>query len=159
MKQLRKRLQVLRKEDRGASDIITILFLLPILLLLIFSMIDLSLYVMARSTVQGVARDGARQVAMWGGNESSLRGKASAPTANMKTALVHGNGNCKPSACTKAPVIQCTPKQTSAAGDNVSCSVTYSYRSVTGNYSLFSALTNQSFTVTQTSRAETKGLK
>lgn len=163
MRKLRNRLNAINtKQEKGDSEIISVLILLPIMLMLIFSMIDISLYVMTRSTVQGVARDGARQVAMWGGNESSLRGKnVKTPSTNMTNALQHSNGACKPSACQngKPPKATCTPKQTSQAGDEVSCSVTYSYQSVVGNFSFFGAVTSQPFTVTQYARSETKGLK
>lgn len=161
MRNFRNRLANASKKENGASDAISMLILLPILLMLIFSMIDISLYVMARSNVQGIARDGARQVAMWGGESSTLRGKAAKPSANMKNALQHNDGSCKPSACQKGkpPTVKCTPARTSNAGQEVSCTITYYYQSVVGNFSFFGAITNSPFTVKQYAYSETKGLK
>jgi hypothetical protein len=57
-----------RKSDAADSSIVSALFIIPLFLTVLFTMIDVSVYFSNRSTVQQVARDGARTVAIFGGN-------------------------------------------------------------------------------------------
>ena len=53
--------------DKGDSELVSLLILLPLLLAMLISIIDSSMYFANRSQVQAAARDGARQVAIMGG--------------------------------------------------------------------------------------------
>lgn len=56
------------KSDRGGSELISFILLVPLFLGLIVSAVDVSFYFANRSQVQDIARDAARTVAIYGGN-------------------------------------------------------------------------------------------
>jgi len=142
--------------DRGDSEIITTLMVIPLVIWLIFSLIDTSLYMQARSEVQNVARDGARQVAIYGGNDSRLNPDNKSISQQVFDRL-YQNGKCTASVCTTPPVVTCTPNSTTAGGQLVSCSITYSYSAIYGNNPItgFAGFLGHSFTVSETAFAET----
>lgn len=145
-------------DESGSSEVITTLFMVPILLWLIFSLIDVSLYFQARTSVQNVARDAARQSSIWGGNQSSLRPFDESVSQNARNALFdEETDTCIPGACSEVPTVNCTPNVTSYAGDTVSCTISYTYRPVySGNpFTGFGSLLNSPIVITETSRAET----
>lgn len=129
---MRKLLNSLRmKSERGDATIVTTLLVVPILFFLILTMIDVSYYFQARSAVQSVTRDAARQVAIYGGNNN----KALNPNGNKTVAKValeklYSGGKCTQSGCNSAPVVTCTPTTTTQAGQEVSCTTRYSYKTI-----------------------------
>lgn len=145
-----------RNNESGSGEVVAVLFMLPLVLWLILSLIDVSIYFQARTSVQNVARDSARQVAIWGGNKSPLNPSSTAIATNAKNTLWNGK-KCSPSACSKAPAVTCTPNKTSRAGQQVSCSITYYYKSVApGNpFTGFSGFLNKKFVIKEVARSET----
>lgn len=142
--------------ESGSSEVITTLMVIPLVLWLIFSLIDTSLYMQARSEVQNVARDGARQVAIYGGNDSRLNPDNKAISQQVFDRL-YQNGKCTASVCDAPPIVTCTPNATTAGGQEVGCTIEYSYRAIYGNNPItgFAGFLAQSFTVTETAFAET----
>lgn len=59
--------------DRGASELITMIFTMLILVGIIWTMLEGSVYFNNRSIIEGLARDGARTVAINGGNGNALQ--------------------------------------------------------------------------------------
>lgn len=145
------------KNEKGESEIITLLFILPLLVWLIFSVIDVSLYMNVRSTVANAARDGARQAAIYGGNNSRLNPNSPTSVAEGIKATLWDGTKCRPSACTAPPEVTCTPDITSNSGEIVKCSIKYYYTSAApGNpFAGFSNFLTKPFTVTEVSRSET----
>lgn len=143
-------------EERGSAEIITTMIMLPIILWLIFSMIDISLYLNARSKVTNLARDGARAVAIYGGDDSRLNPYGKTIASDVKSRLWNGS-KCSASACRGAPVVTCTPTVTNSAGQPVSCTIRYSYKSIYASNPItgFAGFLNKDFTVTEHARAET----
>lgn len=62
-----------RKSENGDSELVTMLFITPIVLAMIFVMISVGMYFSARAQVQNANRDGARIAANWGGTTASVR--------------------------------------------------------------------------------------
>lgn len=165
-----QKMRSLRKTEDGASELVTTLFMLPLALFLILSLIDVSLYFNARSTVQNDTREGVRQAAMWGGtgakNTVRLNPGNTTTAQNIKNVMYDSaTGKCKQGGCTKAPVVSCkTITSASAnasvakkAGDRVTCTTTYYYKTVTpgSDYFGFGAITGSSITITETALSET----
>jgi Flp pilus assembly protein TadG len=156
VKAFREKILKQKKSERGSGEVITALIMLPLVIWLIFSLIDVSLYFTARSNVQNVTRDAARQVAVWGGNASRLNPSNQAVDKAAYN-LLYVNGKCTASSCTKPPVVKCTPQVTTVAGQTVACSTTYHYSAANKNNPIsgFASILNRSFTITETARSET----
>lgn len=156
MRRLTNFLDSKRRKERGDSEVITALMVIPLVVWLIFSLIDVSLYMQARSEVQNVARDAARQVAIYGGNDSRLNpfGKTISQAAFDR---LYQNGKCTASKCVEPPKVTCTPSSTNASGQQVVCTITYRYSAIYGNNPIsgFAGFLGSSFTVSETARAET----
>lgn len=148
-----------REEGRnefGASDLVTAVLMIPLAVYLIFSLINVTFYMQARSSVQQVVRDGVRQVALYGGQQSNLPLNTSGKTVSslVKSAL-YKNGDCTKSFCYKPPVVSCSPGKASKVGQQVSCKVTYTYKPLVNDIFGFAAMTAKPFTISETSLSET----
>ena len=158
-----------RKGEEGASELVTTLFMLPLALFLILTLIDVSMYFNARSSVQNVTREGVRQAAMWGGTgaHNTVRLNPSNITtagAIKNTLYDSGSGKCLQVGCTKPPEVTCTTKTSAGnssvaknAGDKVTCTTTFYYRTVTpgSDYFGFAAAIGNKITLTETALTET----
>lgn len=69
MKKFMKRL----RSDRGDSELISLMLVIPIVFGILFTMIDASLYFQNRSAMQGMARDAARSAAIMGGDGNGTK--------------------------------------------------------------------------------------
>lgn len=158
-----------RKGEEGASELVTTLFMLPLALFLILTLIDVSMYFNARSSVQNVTREGVRQAAMWGGTggkEHVRLNPTSTPTATaIKNSLFDSESNkCKQAGCTKPPIVTCTTKTSTGnsnvaknAGDTVTCTTTFYYKTVTpgSDYFGFAAAIGNEIKLTESALTET----
>lgn len=159
-----------RRDENGSADLVVTLFMLPFAVFLILALIDLSLYMNTRSSVESVVRDATRQSAMWGGSGTyekdgvrlNLTGKSAAQ--RIADALVisestESNVKCKFSNCVpgKPPVATCNPARVTVAGTTITCTVTYYYKTVTPGTDLlgFSKITSSGFTISSTALSET----
>lgn len=158
-----------RRNENGAADLVVTLFMLPLAVFLILALIDLSMYMNTRSSVESVVRDATRQSAMWGGTgtvEDGVRLNTTGLNAAQRIAnalVVRGGSTsevkCKFSNCVpgKPPVATCNPARVSVAGVTITCSVTYYYKTVTPGTDLlgFSQITSSGFTISSTALSET----
>lgn len=71
-----------RHSDRGDSSLVTFVLVMPLFFMFLMTLIDTSVYFVNRATVQHVARDGARQVALLAGDG----------TATTRTRLEESHG-------------------------------------------------------------------
>lgn len=71
-----------RTSDRADSSLVTFVVVMPLFFMFVVTMIDTSVYFSNRSTIQHVARDGARQVALLAGDG----------TATTRTRLEESHG-------------------------------------------------------------------
>lgn len=123
------------KNEDGASEFINALVILPVLIILVFSVFNVGSYFVAMSQVSDVAKEMTRKVAIYGGDDSELT-RANNSGEKLSTTLKNAlwqNGKCTYSACTQAPTVTCT-KYSGAGlqlkpGDTVNCSVTYFFKS------------------------------
>lgn len=158
-----------RRNEDGSADLVVTLFMLPLAVFLILALIDLSMYMNTRSSVESVLRDATRQSAMWGGSGTAYDG-VRLNTTNLSAAqritnsLVTHSGStseakCKFSGCVpgKLPVATCSPAKVATAGTTITCSVTYYYKTVTPGTDLlgFAAITSSGFTISSTAISET----
>lgn len=153
-----------RRNEDGSADLVVTLFMLPFAVFLILALIDLSMYMNTRSSVESVLRDNTRQSAMWGGTGTVYDG-VRLNTTNLNAAqriqnsLLTDTGKCKYSGCVpgKLPVATCNPARVATAGTTITCKVTYYYKTVTPGTDLlgFAAITSSGFTITSTAISET----
>lgn len=110
------------------ADVVQTIFMFPIALFLLFALINLSSFFQLRAEVQNVARDGARLVALYGGNSvNAVRNTAGKTVETQLMGLLWKDGRCTLSYCTTRPVIDCTPDIAASAGQTVTCNIRYSY--------------------------------
>lgn len=85
------------RSDRGGSDLITFVFVMPLFFMFIITALDASIFMANRSVVQQIARDGARQVAIFGGTgtqttmspiEKAYGASASSPVCGTSPGLM-----------------------------------------------------------------------
>lgn len=126
-----------RRED-GSADMISALVLTPMILLLFFAIIDVSLWLNTKAHIEAASRDGVRMAAMWGGTAKNVR----LNTTNMKIDDIIKNKMynsttkvCHRSHCTKAPDVKChvgtsTRYIANRAGEEITCNITYYYKSI-----------------------------
>lgn len=159
MKKIRERLEAARNYEEG-SDIVTTLFMIPFVLGLIFVLIDLSAYFQARSSVQSIVRDGARQVALYGGQAASIPlNESGVQVATQVKNRLWTKGKCVVSGCTSQPTVVCGPNRATSLNADAYCRVTYRYRSFAGGlvYWLgFGAVLDPPFTIEERFKVETK---
>lgn len=144
------------RSDRGDSELVSLIILLPIVVGLLFTMVDTSIYFSNRAQVQAVARDGARTVAIMGGNGTGTQRTAierqygqdkSVACAGLDSNSVVTDAFTAASTATECNMMQtlatsvglvnvevhsvaCSPTQSSSIGERVSCSIQWTYGSI-----------------------------
>lgn len=164
---LKKRLNQIfnrTKVNEDGNDVVTLLFVLPIIVTLLFTMIDVSYYLQTRSMIQSAAQDGARMVALYGGQAADIPlNKYGKSVENLILPKVYDaeNNKCVPSSCLEVPVVTCTPDvvtESMGLGTEVSCNIRYVFAPASlGLAKLigFDSLLASEINVTQTSVSET----
>lgn len=146
--------KIRERNERG--DVITALFMTPFAIFFLFAIVNMSLYFEARSSIQNIARDGARQVALYGGNNSTVPlNKTGKNVSQLVYNQLYAKGKCTRSHCVKPPAVTCTPGVASQAGQTVTCKVTYYYSPVASDIFGFAAATLKPFTVSESFISET----
>lgn len=170
MRNLRQAL-LARRNERGSADLVTTLMLLPLLVFIILALIEVSVYMQTRTSVQNALADATRQVAAYGGDNTRLNPNSQAISTQLSNTL-YRNGRCTYSHCEngKRPVVQCgivqsTPSSgvptfrstayATSPGQEVACYVNYPYKGVTGGgWLLGFEQIAKPFTVVEYSRTE-----
>ena len=62
------RIKIAKNSDEGTANLVSMIFMVPIFIGLLFTMIDTSIFFFNRAQIQNAARDSARTVAIMGGN-------------------------------------------------------------------------------------------
>lgn len=154
------RSKIIRRSRENGNDIITTLFMIPFTLGLIFILIDVSSYFQARSTIQNIVRDGARQVSLYGGQAANVPlNQSGTDVASKVESRLWANNVCVVSGCTAPPIVTCGPNLATSLNDDAFCRVTYHYRSFGGGlvYWLgFGAVVDPPFTIEESFKVETK---
>lgn len=144
------------KDERGGSELVATVLLIPIATFLIFALINFGFYNITRSSVQQVVRDGVRTVALYGGNSANTAlNQTGKPVAQLIKDRLYANGRCLQANCLKPPVVSCTPEKAKKVGTTVSCTLSYTYQPVVLDPFGFSKITQETFTFTESSVSET----
>lgn len=136
------------KDDRG-NALVSSLFIFPLLIVMLITTVDFSMYLNNRAQIQGVARDGARTVAIMGGNGNATQGtpiekqygqsRASACNAvsgskafNSSSTAIECNmiaslDNHKGLVNVDVTGVKCSPTQANFIGQRVACEVRWVY--------------------------------
>lgn len=165
LKSVRERLLVRKNNSEEGNDIIVTLIMLPFVLALLFSMIDVSTYFQTKTQIQNVVRDGARQVSLYGGTSATLalnkeqHGGVGVNVTNEVKGKLWGTSGCKLSMCIKEPVVQCGPSKSTSLDTDAYCTVTYYYKNMSMALTKWlglDALSNKTIKLTETFKVETK---
>lgn len=143
-----KERQAIAKES-GSADLVAALVLTPIILMLFFAIIDISLWLNTKANIEANVRDGVRVASMWGGTGNKKQVRLNDTNKNIDTIVKDklwdsSKGTCTRSNCTKAPVVKCrvgningSAVRAKKAGDKIACQVTYYYKSIFPGADLF----------------------
>lgn len=112
------------------------LFAVPLIVFLLFSMIEMSMYFNTRAQVESANRDGVRMAANWGGTTSGIRLN---PTGKDVAAIIQESlGPNATSSCTvKALPGLAGGTYARRAGQPVTCTTTYDYQPVAAGIYMF----------------------
>lgn len=145
-----------RRTHREDGEIVETVLIVPFVVFLLFAFINMSMYFQARGTVQNIGRDGARQVALYGGSLSTVpRNNSGQDVTQTVFNKLYSSGHCTISGCSRPPRVTCTPAQATAAGQDVSCTIIYYFSPVANDYFGFAAITAQPFTIQEHFISET----
>lgn len=142
-----------RHSDRADSTVVTFVLVFPLFFAFLITMIDTSVYFANRSVVQQISRDGARTIAIFGGNgdattqsplERSYGQPISCSSAQLdKTAhrtsvecnvlrrLEEGSGLTNVTFA--AGAVNCGPVRAQSVGETTYCQVTWRYGGIPGS--------------------------
>lgn len=109
-------------KDRGDSELVSLVLLIPLIVGILFTMIDMSVYFSNRAQIQSAARDAARTVAIMGGNGTSLSG----------TPIEVKYGSSRQKACEGLATNERTKKAYSSASTVSECHAMQSYAKSAG---------------------------
>jgi Flp pilus assembly protein TadG len=124
------RARIKNRLDDKASVVETVL-MFPIGIFLLFALINFSSYMQLRAEIQNVARDGARLVALYGGQGTdAIRNTSGKTVESQLMTELYRDGKCTYSYCSKPPTVDCTPDVARDAGEIVRCNIVYHYSPV-----------------------------
>lgn len=145
------------RSDRASSDLVAVLFVLPLTLGILLTIVDSSIFFTNRSLITTAARDGARTVAIMGGNGTASQQTPIEKQYGSKTACRQVSGasgyrgdmtviECnvllnlsKSKGLTNVKIkdVRCTPSVTEAVGTSVACNVGWDFVSVASSPLVF----------------------
>lgn len=148
-----KKLRKLLREDVAESNLVAAVFLVPFVVVSAATAIDGVLLMQNRSLLETKARDGARTVAILGGNGSTPIQREQGLDPNFDKSSLEGEVKNTSPAQTNVKQVRCTPEITKKLGDPVECAITFSYKHLP--LSLFSLfMGGEETTVYGTARSE-----
>lgn len=139
------------KNEKGDATLISLIVALPIVLLVLFTLIDSGLYFMNSQSISSAARDAARTVAIYGGNGNSSKyttiekaysvgtkctsdtKKLTASGTSTECALVDLLGSSPMLSGVKINKVSCGPPVTTGIGQDVTCTVQWDYSGIPGS--------------------------
>lgn len=82
------------KKDDGSSELFAAIFMLPIMLAVLISIVDFGAYFVNRQSINSLARDGARSVAIFGGNGNATQSTPIEKAYGLnRDEICNGNGD------------------------------------------------------------------
>lgn len=150
-----------KNDESGSAELIALLFSLILLISLCVVALDLSMFYQNRSTIQSVARDGARTVAILGGagdkyHMSKLE-KAYGTSEQLSTTIKKSLEENPALSNVIIKNVSCGPYRTDHVGDETYCSVTFQYYPLPGDpLSLLGDALAGEKTITGTAQSEVR---
>jgi Flp pilus assembly protein TadG len=150
---MRSALRRLHKSDRADSNLVTLVIVMPLIIAILITIIDTSIFFSNRSLIQASARDAARTVAIMGGNGTADRGTpleikyglnrtalCNSVTANstaykaktkdstaIECNLMVALGTASSLIATEFTSVKCDPRTAQQVGATVTCTVEWEY--------------------------------
>lgn len=156
---LKQKLSAAKQSKESGSDVVAVVLLIPIIIVLLFTMIDVSFYFQARSAVIAATKDGARMTALFGGSSKSIPlNNLGKDTPNITLGKIWNGKACVPSGCTQKPWVSCAPSKAYTLGEQVSCRTTYKYKPMSGHLADligFNNILNVPIDITEYTQSET----
>jgi len=149
LKKLTKKLN----SDKGDSLVSTII-IFPLMIIMLVTAIDFSIYMANRGQIQGIARDGARTVAIMGGNGTNKQGTAieakygnarsescagleseafTSKSTSIECNIIRNLENYKGLVNVEIKAVKCTPQKANFIGQRVSCEISWKYGGIPGS--------------------------
>lgn len=149
MKNLRNKLL----NERG--DLMQSVLTFPLAVIMLFMLINFATFFQLRSEVLNIARDGARLVALYGGEDrGAVRNIDGRGVEQIVLDSIWDGDECKLSYCSQQPEVICAPHIAYQAGELASCEIIYYYTAVAPMWGLEN-LTAQKIHVSATYITET----
>lgn len=141
------------KSEKGEALVSTII-IFPLMVIMLVTAIDFSIYMANRGQIQGVARDGARTVAIMGGNGTATQGTPiESKYGNSKTNSCAGIESKALKSSTTAiecniikgleshnglvnvefQNVKCSPQKANFIGQRVTCEISWKYGGIPGS--------------------------
>lgn len=176
---MQKLLKKLRS-DKGDSELVSLLIILPLVLGIMFTMIDVSMFFSNRALIQNTVRDSARSVAIMGGNgtnnkgtpielkyglsrSASCSGLSSNPmvstalkptTSAIECQALSALANNKSLVEVTVTEMTCSPQKTDGVGVEAKCTASWTYGHISGSAMSLIQMGDKN-TTSASSRAET----
>ena len=133
------------KSDKGASNTVSFIVIIAFIMIMLVSFIDVGLYFNTKNQMQTAADNGARSVAMYGGNDTAirdLRGGSTSPQELVRISIPEAYKNPTANKTVVLNKVECKVENSKSgnvitAGDHVYCDVTYTYNGIAGGFGLF----------------------
>lgn len=156
-------------KEMGAADMVAALVLTPLILMMIFASIDVSLWLNTKAHIEASMRDGVRMASMWGGTGSNKAVRLN-PSSKTVDAMIlekfynSKNNSCTRSNCISKPTVKCRVGSLSGnkvratrAGETINCQMTYQYKAISPGAKIIglSGITEKTMKYTVTGVTET----
>lgn len=133
-----------KRRNEDGVETAAMLIVLPVLIILVFALVDIGVMFSTRAQVAGVARDVARAAAADGGNLNPTTTTTNKRWDTVGRAQLYSSGKCRYGRCQsgKAPTMNCrritstssgtvyTSDVATRSGDLITCTITYPYRGI-----------------------------
>lgn len=139
MKKILEQLKAVKKtkEDSGAANTLSFIFIIFFIMILLISFIDVGLYFNVKGEMQSAAENGARNVAIYGGTSGTLRNKMGGENpVEVTRSSINSKFQGGAKGIVSVTSVTCNPSR-AKAGDKVSCEVIYKYKGVAGGFGVF----------------------
>lgn len=119
------------QSDSGDSTLVSTVIVLPLLMMIIFTIIDFSIWASNKSLIQDAARDSARSVAIMGGTDSPLSDRygvneSAADGLENKLRALNSSGALSNVTFVEGS-IECGPGVAAGVGDETYCTTRWEY--------------------------------
>lgn len=163
------RIRARMKSDKASGELVSLIIMLPLVMMILFTIIDTSILFSNRAIVQASVRDAARTVAIMGGNGTPTHGTPientygetlSSACAGLSDSSITAdayNGNQTVIEChalqayasdpglinVRITDVYCTPDVSLALGIKTTCTVEWEYNSIPGGMMKFIRFGNE----------------